>query len=94
MALNIEDFKVDQYRINVPSGNGRGAEKTHEMFDFFASLKPNQSFTLPKKDIGWTRKVFAKWVSGSRLPFALVGRSTADASTYRFWLVQTKDAKK
>lgn len=94
MALNIADFKVDTYQVAVPSANGRNADKTYEMFDFFASLKPNQSFTLPKKDIGWTRKLFAKWVSLSHLPLALVGRSTADASTYRFWLVQTKDAKK
>lgn len=94
MALNIADFKVDTYQVAVPSGNGRNADKAYEMFDFFASLKPNQSFTLPKKDIAWTRKLFAKWIATSRLPLALVGRSTSDASIYRFWIVSSKDSKK
>lgn len=100
MALNIQDFKVDPYRIDIPfSRMSYGGEKAEQMYKFFDSLRPGQSFTLPKKDIGWTRKLFNKWnkitgASFSGKSYTLIGRTTADPKIYRFWFAEGKKDSK
>jgi hypothetical protein len=86
MGLNINNFHVDPIRIDLGHNEPRGA-KTEQLFQFFASLSVGQSFTLPRKDTAHTRKVFSRWTSVSMLPYELVGRSTSDKDTYRFWVV-------
>jgi hypothetical protein len=86
-TMLIETIVMDRYSVPMPVKEKKPS-KISRFKLFFDKLSIGQSFTCPYDAHHGIRVAFISYRRKYNPKFNLIGRTTADKKTFRFWVVQ------